>query len=134
MTKGVPFTKRACFVFGGDLCILSEINEEFISYTYKEFYNKISGTSLSQWIPDKLDLCHDLICSSVLRGAIKEIELANGNMIDWQWIRHHFEFKSFCVCGFLNDFAIPTARPGNLPTWRQGFEENIQRAFYSGYL
>ncbi len=70
-----------------------QIKEEFISYTYSKFYNKISETSLSQWIPNKLDLHRDLICSSGLRGAIEEIELADGNVIDWQWIRHHFEFE-----------------------------------------
>ena len=36
--------------------------------------------------------------------------------------------------GFLDDFALPTARPGNSATRRYGFFENIQRAFYSGYL
>ncbi len=110
------------------------INKEFISYAYNKFYNKISETSLSQWIPNKLDLCCDLICSSILRGAIEEMELVDGNVIDWHWIRHHFEFESFCVFGFLDDFAIPTACPGNLPTRRQGFEANIQRPFYSRYL
>ncbi len=134
MTKGVPFTKMAHFAFGGDPPRLSEISEEFISYAYNKFYDKISGTSLSQWIPNKLDLCRELICSIVSRGAIEEIELADGNVIDRQWIRHHFEFESFCVFGFLGDFTIPTAHPGNSPTCRLGFEENIQRAFYLGYL
>jgi hypothetical protein len=105
MTKGVPFTKMACFVFGGDLRRRSEINEEFISYAYNKFNNKISGTSLSQWISNKLDSCRDLICSSILRGAIKEIELADGNVFDWQWIRHHFEFESFHVA--KEDAAAP---------------------------
>ena len=93
MTKGAPFTKMAGFVFGGNPCRLSEINYEFISYAYNKFYNKIAGTSLSQWLPNKLDLCHYLIFSSMSSGAIKEIELEDGNVIDWQWIRHHFEFE-----------------------------------------
>jgi hypothetical protein len=134
MTKVVPFTEMAYFVFGRDPHRLSENNEEFISYAYNKFYNKISGTSLSQWIPNKLDLCRYLICSSILRGAIKEIELADGNVIDQQWVRHQFEFESFHVFCFLGDFAIPTACPGNSPTWRLGFDENIQRAFYLVYL
>ena len=83
MTKGAPFTEMACFVFGGDPRRLSEINDEFISYAYNKFYNKISGTSLSQWLPDKLDLCRCLIFSSILSGAIKEIELEGRNVIDW---------------------------------------------------
>jgi hypothetical protein len=121
----------ACFVFGRDPCRLSDINDEFVSYAYNKFYNKLSGTSLSQWLPNKLGV---LILSSVLNGAIKEIELEDGNMIDWQWIRHHFEFESFRLFGFLNNFAMTPACPGNLPIQRHGFVENIQGAFYSGYL
>ena len=121
MTKGAAFTKMACFVFGQDPHRLTELHEEFISYAYKKFYNKISRTSLSQWIPNKLDLSRDLILSSVSSGSIKEIELVDGNVIDWQWIIHHFEFESFFVFGFLDSFALPTARPGNLPTQKHGF-------------
>ncbi len=115
MTKCAPFAKMAHFVFGGDPCLLSEMNNEFISYTYNKFYNKISSTSLNQWLPDKLDLCLELIIHSVSSGAIKEVELEGGNVIDRQLIWHHFKFESFCVFGFLDNFAFPTAGPGNLP-------------------
>ena len=30
--------------------------------------------------------------------------------------------------------ALPTACPGNLANQREGFHENIQQAFYSGYF
>jgi hypothetical protein len=40
----------------------------------------------------------------------------------------------FCVFGFLDDFALLTAHPGNSATRRTGFYKDIQRAFYSGYL
>jgi hypothetical protein len=40
----------------------------------------------------------------------------------------------FCVFGFLDDFALPTACPGNSATWREGFYENFQMALYSGYF
>jgi hypothetical protein len=134
LTKGSPFTEMACFVFGGDPRRLSEMNDLFIAYSYNTFFNKISGTSLNQWLPDKLDLCCKLIFNSVSDGAIKEIEFEDGQVINQQWILHHFEFNSFCVFGFLDDFALPTACPGNSATWRHGFFENIQWAFYSGYL
>jgi hypothetical protein len=107
MTKGAPFTEMACFVFGGDPRRLSEINDEFISYACNKFYNKISGTCLSQQLPKKLDLCRDLILSFILSGAIKEIEIE--------------DFETFCVFGFLDNFAMPTAPPGNLPMQRHGF-------------
>jgi hypothetical protein len=134
MTKGAPFTEMARFVFGGDPRRLSEMNDLFISYAYNAFYNKISGTSLDQWLPDKLDLCRELILSSVASGAIEEIEFEDGQVIDRQWITHHFDFDSFRIFGFLDDFAMPTARPGGSATRTHGFVENIQRAFYSGYL
>ena len=136
LTKGTPFTEMARFVFGfgGDPRCLSEMNDIFINYSYNTFYNKISGTSLNQWLPDKLDLCRELIFNSVTTGAIEEIEFEDGQVVDQQWIQHHFEYDSFRVFGFLDDFALPTARPGNSATRRAGFYEDIQRAFYSGYL
>jgi len=114
MTKGAPFTEMARFVFGGDPRRLSEMNDLLISYAYNAFYNKISGTSLDQWLPDKLDLCRKLILSSVASGAIEEIEFEDGQVIDRQWITHHFDFDSFRVFGFLDDFAMPTACPAGL--------------------
>ena len=127
MTKGAPFTEMARFVFGGDPRRLSEMNDLFISYAYNAFYNKISGTSLDQWLPDKLDLCRELILSSVASGTIEEIEFEDGQVIDRQWITHHFDFDSFRVFGFLDDFAMPTARPAGSATRTHGFVENIQR-------
>ena len=116
MTKGTPFTEMARFVFGGDPRHLSEMNDLFISYAYNAFYNKISGTSLDQWLPDKLDLCRELILSSVASGAIEGIEFEDGQVIDRQWITHHFDFDSFRVFGFLDDFAMPSARPAGSAT------------------
>jgi hypothetical protein len=78
ITNGVPFTEMAFFVFGGDPHQLSEMNNVFISYAYNTFYNKISGTSLNQWIPNKLDLYCKLMLSSVSSGAIEEIDLRMG--------------------------------------------------------
>jgi hypothetical protein len=111
----------ARFVFGGDPHHLSEMNDLFIAYSYDNFFNKISGTSLNQWLPDKLDLCRKLILNSVSDGAIEKIEFEDGQVIDQQWILHHFEFDSFHVFGFLDDFALPTAFPGNSATRRHGF-------------
>jgi hypothetical protein len=132
LTKGSPFFEMAHFVFGGDSRHLSEMNDLFIAYSYNTFFNKISGTSLNQWLPDKLDLCQELIFNSVTTGAIKEIQFEDGQVVDQQWILHHFD--SFCVFGFLDDIAFPTACPGNLATRREGYYEDIQRAFYSRYL
>ncbi len=54
LTKGVPFTEMARFIFGGDPCCLSEMNILFINHGYTTFYNEISGNSMNQWIPHSL--------------------------------------------------------------------------------
>jgi hypothetical protein len=134
ITKGTPFTKMAHFVFGDNPRHLSEMNDFLIHHAYNTFYNKILGTSLNQWLPDKLDVCQELIFNSVESGAIKVIQFEDSQVVDRQWILHHFEYDSFRVFGFLDNFALPTAHPGNLATQREGFYENIQRAIYSGYF
>ena len=49
MTKGSPFTKMACFFFGGDPHRLSEMNDLYIHQAYNTFYNKIAqGVSASR--------------------------------------------------------------------------------------
>ena len=91
-------------------------------------------SAIASWLPDKLDVCQEVIFNSVTTGAIEEIQFEEGQVVDRQWILHHFEYDSFRVFGFLDDFALPTARPGNSANQREGFHENIQRAFYSGYF
>jgi hypothetical protein len=66
--------------------------------------------------------------------AIEELEFNDGQVVDRRWIHHHFDFISFRIFGFLDDFGLPTARPENLVTRRPNLESDIQRAFYVGYL
>jgi hypothetical protein len=113
--------------FGGDARDFSKMFHLIIDHLYWTFYNKISGTSLTQWIPVDFHRCRQLIFDAVSSGAIEETETMNGVVTQRTLIRHHFEFDSFRPFGFLDDFAIPTARP-------DGTDENTQRAFYSGYL
>jgi hypothetical protein len=124
----------AHFVFGGNPQSFLEMNNMLIHHVYNTFYNKIFRTSLNQWLPEKLDMCQELIFNSVATGAIKEVQFKDGQLVDQQWILHHFEYDSFHVFGFQDGFALPTAHPGNSATWREGFHENIQRAFYLGYF
>ncbi len=58
-----------------------------------------------------------------------------GRPVDWQEVDPTpFWLWQFCIFGFLDDFAMPTARPGSSATRRHGYESDIQCAFYSGYL
>jgi hypothetical protein len=103
----------ARFVFGGDPRRLSEMNVLFINNGYFTFYNKISGHSLNQWLPHSLNTCRRLIYEALSSDAIEEVEFLEGQVIDLRWIVHHFHFDNFCIFGFLDDFAMPTARPGS---------------------
>jgi len=129
-TKGASFMEMARFVFGGDPCRLSEMNYLFISHAYYSFYNKISGSSLDQWVPRSLNTCRRLIYDALSSNAIEEVEFEDGEVVDRRWILHHFDFSSFRMFGFLDDFAMPTAHPGSSATRRHDYESNIQRAFY----
>ena len=128
LTKGSPFTEMAHFVFGGDPRRLLEMNSIFIEFGYNTFFNKISGTSLEQWIPSHLDVCRQLIYDALASGGIEEVEFDDGQVVDRRWILHHFQFESFRVFGFLDDFAMRSANRRNM------YESDVQRAFNSGYL
>ncbi len=107
LTRGSPFTEMARFVFGGDPRRLSEMNSIFIEFGYNTFFNKISGTSLEQWIPSHLDVCRQLIYDALASGGIEEVEFEDGQVVDRRWILHHFQFESFRVFGFLDDLPCP---------------------------
>jgi hypothetical protein len=95
MIKGTPFTDMSQHTFGGDPRQLSTMKELVIDHIYLPFYNKISGASLDQWIPTHIDRCRQLIQSALADGVIKEAEFENGEVVDRQWILHHFQFSSF---------------------------------------
>ncbi len=134
LTKGTPCTEMARFVFGGDPCRLLEMNILFINHGYTTFYNKISGYSMNQCIPSSMDTCWWLSYDALSSDAIKEAEFMDGRVVDRRCILHHFDLDSFCIFGFLDDFAMPTGCPGSSATQSHNYESDIQQAFYSGYL
>jgi len=99
LTKGAPFTEMARFVFGGDPRRLSEMNNLFISHAYYSFYNKISGSSLDQWVPSSLNTCRRLIYDALSSDAIEEVEFEDGEVVDRRWILHHFDFSLVQLLG-----------------------------------
>ena len=134
LTKGSPFTDMARNVFGGDPRSMSPMFEMMIEHLYSQFYNKISGTSLDQWLPLYVHRCRTLIHGALSDTAIFEEEYLNGEVVDQRWIVHHFDLASFRPFAFVDDFAIPTARPATNASRRNQLQHDIQRAFYSGYL
>ena len=108
--------------------------EVMINHLYITFYNKILGTSLDQWIPAHLNQCRQLIHKALRNGAIREAEFVDGEVVNETWILHHFDFATFWIFGFLDNFVMPTARPGNAASRVQNFTHDVQQVFYLGYL
>ena len=72
------FTEMVRYVIGGDprqlLVMFDLVNE----HLYSKFYNKMSGTSLSQWLPRYVHRCRRLIHNALSDGAIHEREHIDG--------------------------------------------------------
>ena len=134
LMQGDPFTTMARHYFGGDPRRMSEMFEVMVNHIYFTFYNKISGTSLDQWLPAHVDTCRELIHGALSDGAIHETTVENGEIVNSRWILHHFDLATFRIFGFIDDFALRTARPGASATRTFGYRQDIQRAFYSGYF
>ena len=129
LMQGAPFTTMARHYFGGDPRRMSEMFEIMVNHIYFTFYNKISGTSLDQWVPAHLNTCRELIHGALMDTAIHETTTVDGEVVDSRWIIHHFDLASFRIFGFIDDFALRTSRPGNSATRNFGFRQDIQRAF-----
>ena len=133
LIQGTPYTKMARHTFGGDPRSFSLMFDMVANHLYFTFYNKITGTSLSQWLPRQLDTCRRLVHNALCDTAILETEYVNGEEVDHRWIRHHFDFESFRIFGFMDDYKISSARPQNV--WRTlRVSLDLQRSAYSGYL
>ena len=126
LNKGTPYTAMVRSIFGGGPRRLSQMFDIMIDHLYFTFYNKISWTSLGQWIPRHLDTCRWLIYNALADGALEESQYVNGKLINWQWIMHHFEFNTFCPFRFVDDFGLPSARPTTSVRRRENFKHDIQ--------
>ena len=73
MRKGSPFIEMS-ETFGGDAPDFSKMFHLMIDHLYCTFYNKISGTSLTQWIPVHLHCCCQLIFDAVSSRAIEVLK------------------------------------------------------------
>ena len=133
LRKGMPFTSMARHVFGGDPRRYTPMFRLMVNHLYFTFYNKISGTSLEQWLPRYLDRCRLLVYNALHDTAILRTEHVGEELVGAEWIYHTFDFASFRIFGFMDDFAIPAARPSDIFR-RLGILIDTQRAFYSGYL
>jgi hypothetical protein len=120
------------FVFGGDPRRFSEMFDFMNEHLYRNFYNKISGTSMSQWIPKYVHRCRYLIHRALSDTALFETEHLNGEIVGQAWVHQHFDYETFRVFGFIDDFAMKTARPADVNA-TLGIILDLQRSVYSGY-
>ena len=74
LTKGSPFTDMSR-TFGGDPRDYSIMHDLMIRHLYYTFYNKISGKSIQQWIPNHINQCWQLIFDKLSSGAIEETKM-----------------------------------------------------------
>ncbi len=124
LMRGYPFTEMSRNTFGGDHRYLSLMFNAMVEHLYYSFYNKISGTSLNQWIPSQVHLCQKLIHDTFSYSAIEESHFVDGALVDREWIFHHFNFDTFRPFGFIDDFSIPTALETHLIR-----DKNLHRIF-----
>ena len=73
--------------FGGDPREMSKIFDLMVDHLYVTFYNKISGTSLGQWIPEHLDRCRHIIYGAISDSAIAETQYVNGEVVNGKHLR-----------------------------------------------
>ena len=76
---------------------------------------------MGQWISRHLNRCRQLIYDALSDKALGETEYVDGNVVNGTWILHHFDFYSFRLFGFLDDFGIPSAHVENTASRREEF-------------
>ena len=99
--------------FSGDPHDMSNFFDTMVDHLYGTFYNKISGTSLGQWIPEHLHRRRQIIYAALSFSAIGETQYVNGKVTNETWILRDFYFDTFRIFTILDDFAVPTARTGD---------------------
>ena len=130
--KGIPFTEMARHVFGGDPRHFSVMFDLVSEHLYSKFQNKFAATSLSQWLPRYVHRCRRLIHNTLSDGAIHERQHINGQLVNERWITLNYDFDTFRPFGFLNDDALPDAKPSHARRTR-GIMLDRQRSVYSRY-
>ena len=103
---GIPFTRMADTVFGGDPRLFTNFVREIADHLYLNFYHKMSGDSMRQWVPF-IDDFRAGIWDKMLNGLVSETR-RGGPTIDWEV---YVPFNQFRIFGFLDDTDLKTDRP-----------------------
>lgn len=132
LRHGHSFLTMASDAFGGDPRKITYIVRAAVFHIYNNFYHKISGRSMAMWTR-WITVFRYAIWLRLVNGAVAEVV----DMMDedgWVLVAQvasvWIAFDNFRPFGFVDDFGVRTARPGDSPTRRFGFVQDIQRAYY----
>jgi hypothetical protein len=119
-------------ILGGDARQYSDMFDLVNDHIYYTFYNKISGTCFSQWLPEHVHRCRELVHNALADHAIFSTEFVNGRVVNQEWIHQHFDYDSFRIFGFVDCFEMECGRPKDIKR-SNGSLLDLQQALYSGY-
>ena len=129
---GLTKLQLSLYHFGGDPRRFTYSIRLICDFIYKNFYHKISGNSMQQWLPYLNDF-RQALWSKVISGGT--IETSAQNDLEMSTLVHvHMPLETFRIYGFLDDTGFRTTAPGREARRKYGFTDDIQRSFYSGYF
>ena len=100
---GTPNTHIARETFGGDPRMFTHYIRVMVDHLYSNFYHKISGDSMSIWLP-YIDEFREAIWDKLLDGIVRERNNGESNL--WEvWL----PFETFRIFGWLDDTDMATA-------------------------
>lgn len=133
ISHGFDYVHISKYIMGGNPRRYSEIMNIIVDHLYNNFFHKISGQSLSIYLPEKVHLFRKAIWNKLRRGACMVERMHNNILRSREYVFHDIPFETFRYFGFIDDTSLKMARPGDEPTRFYDFIHDIQRAFFSNY-
>ena len=121
--------------FGGDPRRFTYSIRIMTNHLYDTFYHKITGDSMRMWLPQINSFRH-AIWSKLNEGySVEEsYDIDTNEATPQRLIFLTIPFASFRIFGFLDDTGFRTTTPGIGSRRVNGFHDDVQRSFYSGYF
>ena len=121
--------------FGGDPRRFTYSIRIMTRHIYNTFYHKISGDSMRMWMP-YVDSFRMAIWSKIGEKCTVEETAVTGDVSNntTRYVYLTIPFDSFRVFGFIDDTGFRTTAPGISTRRTYGFNDDVQRSFYSAYF
>ena len=121
--------------FGGDPRRFTYSIRMMTNHLYDNFYHKISGDSMRMWIPH-IDSFRFAIWQKIKEGFTVEetYDTQTYETVTSRLISLDIPYDAFRIFGFLDDTGFRTTTPGGESRRINGFFDDVQRSFYSGYF